>query len=115
MAARQSAIINRILTACGDDSRLFKINAGVGWVGRVISKTADRITIKNPRPLHAAPKGWPDLAGWRSITITPDMVGKRVAVFTGIEVKATGSLTAEQHRFGEVIAEAGGVFEVVRD
>jgi hypothetical protein len=32
-------------------------------------------------------KATADLIGWRSITITPDMVGTTVAIFASIEVK----------------------------
>jgi hypothetical protein len=42
-------------------------------------------------------KGSADLIGYRTITITPDMVGQQVAVFTSIEVKTpTGRIRPEQ-------------------
>lgn len=31
--------------------------------------------------------GSPDLVGWKSLEVTADMVGSRVAVFVGIEIK----------------------------
>ena len=31
--------------------------------------------------------GSSDLIGWTPVTVTPDMVGKKIAVFTAIEVK----------------------------
>ena len=32
-------------------------------------------------------RGSADLIGWRTITVTPDMVGTQLAIFTSIEVK----------------------------
>jgi hypothetical protein len=59
--------------------------------------------------------GSPDLIGWRSVEITPEMVGRRVAVFVGIEVKTeTGRLTAEQAAFIVALKNAGGLADVAR-
>jgi len=61
--------------------------------------------------------GSSDLIGWRSITITPDMVGKQVAVFTALEVKAPGGthrVTAEQRHFLDTVEAAGGFAGVAR-
>lgn len=60
-------------------------------------------------------QGSSDLIGYRSVTITPDMVGQTVAVFTAIEVKAPkGRVTAEQEAFLQLVAEAGGISGVAR-
>lgn len=60
-------------------------------------------------------KGSPDLVGWRVVTITPDMVGQRVAVFIGIEVKASlKRATAEQQSWLAAIRESGGIAGVAR-
>ena len=60
-------------------------------------------------------KGAGDLIGWRTITITPEMVGQRVAVFTSIEVKsATGRLRPEQRQWMEAVQAAGGIAGVAR-
>lgn len=59
--------------------------------------------------------GSSDLIGWQSRTITPDMVGQRVAVFTAIEVKTlTGRLTDAQEHFLETVHRAGGIAIVAR-
>jgi len=44
-------------------------------------------------------KGSSDLIGYKAITITPNMVGKKIAVFTAIEVKE--SEWKETHKFTE--------------
>jgi hypothetical protein len=60
-------------------------------------------------------KGSADLIGWRTVTVTPDMVGQRLAVFTSIEVKtSTGRLRPEQQAWLGVVRSAGGVAGVVR-
>ena len=61
------------------------------------------------------PEGWPDLTGWETVVITPDMVGQKIAVFSVVEVK-TGSLklTDKQNRFKELILKMGGRFRELR-
>ena len=45
-----------------------------------------------------------DLIGYRSITITPDIVGQQVAVFLSIEVKTpTGRIRPEQQAWLETV------------
>ena len=60
-------------------------------------------------------RGSADLIGWRTITITPDMVGQQLAVFTSIEVKTpTGRLSPAQHAWLGVVRNAGGIAGVAR-
>ena len=60
-------------------------------------------------------RGSADLIGWRTITVTPDMVGSRLAVFTSIEVKTpTGRLTPAQSAWLGVVRGAGGIAGVAR-
>lgn len=60
-------------------------------------------------------KGGGDLLGWRTITVTPEMVGQQVAVFTSIEVKTlTGRLRPEQEQWLKVVRAAGGIAGVAR-
>lgn len=58
--------------------------------------------------------GSSDLIGFTTVTITPDMVGQQLAVFTAIEVKDKGRPTPEQLRFLEVVRAAGGMAGVAR-
>ena len=59
--------------------------------------------------------GSADLIGYRSVTITPDMVGQRLAVFAAVEVKAErGRPTPEQMAFLEHVAAAGGLAGIAR-
>jgi len=60
-------------------------------------------------------KGSADLIGWRTVTITPEMVGQQVAVFTSIEVKSErGRLAAEQQQWLDAVLSAGGIAGVAR-
>lgn len=113
MGTAENQIIKRILSEQSEDERLFRINAGMAWVGKTTRRRDGIVTIHNAFPFHGAPVGWPDLAGWKTVTITPDMVGKKIAVFQGKEVKATGKLSREQELFGKVLKGMGGLFEVV--
>lgn len=114
MSQPEKVIINRILSTLPENKRLFRINSGMGWTGKFLLKDRRRGVIENPRPLHAAPKGWPDLCGWETITVTPDMVGRQLAIFVGEEVKATGRLSREQKKFKELLERMGGIFRVHR-
>jgi len=59
--------------------------------------------------------GSSDLIGYLPITITPDMVGKRIAVFVAIEAKGPrGRVRKEQQQFVEVVAGMGGIAAIVR-
>lgn len=58
--------------------------------------------------------GSPDLVGWKTVTVTPEMVGKKLAVFVGIEVKVPGAKTEakrlrNQKQFLETIQAHGGI------
>ncbi len=58
-------------------------------------------------------KGSSDLIGWTPTTITQEMVGKKVAVFTAIEVKVPGARTEpsrifDQTLFIEAVKRDGG-------
>ena len=60
-------------------------------------------------------KGSADLIGYRTITITPDMVGQQVAVFLSIEVKTpAGRIRPEQQAWMETVQAAGGIAGVAR-
>jgi len=60
-------------------------------------------------------KGSADLIGWRSVTITPEMVGQQIAVFTSIEVKSSsGRVKPEQQQWLNAVQAAGGIAGVAR-
>jgi hypothetical protein len=101
---------------------LFRVNTGKAWVptsGRP-RRTADgNVVIPGGRPvalgfglINGEPAvGVADLCGWRSILVTPDMVGCRIAVFASIEAKRSdgGRVSEEQARWRDTIVAAGGI------
>jgi hypothetical protein len=102
----ETDIQQRIRLAVGtrSDLRLFRNNTG---------------TLPDPRtgrPVQfGLARGSADLIGWRTITITPEMVGQRVAIFTSIEVKTTtGHLTPAQQAWMGTVRTAGGIAGVAR-
>lgn len=59
--------------------------------------------------------GTSDLIGLVSVTVTPDMVGKKLAQFLAVEVKTeTGKLRPEQANFIEQVKQLGGKAFVAR-
>ena len=85
------------------DIRLWRNNSGV-------------LLDRNGRPVQfGLCKGSSDLIGLRSVTIGPEHVGQRLAVFAAVEVKAPrGRLTAEQEAFLAMVREMGGLAGVAR-
>ena len=60
-------------------------------------------------------RGSADLVGWKTIEVTPDMVGQRLAVFTSIEVKTpTGRATPAQKAWLDAVEKAGGIAGIAR-
>jgi hypothetical protein len=103
---------------------MFRQNTGLGWTGevfrvpafRMVAMNARDVLIRNARPLHAGlHKGSSDLCGWYPVTITPEMVGRRVAVFSGVEVKSErGRVSDDQEIFLGRLREDGGISVVAR-
>jgi len=95
---------------------MFRNNTGQGVLGQVVRQDGGTFHIVNGRRVQfGLCVGSSDLIGWKSVTITPDMVGKKLAVFTALEVKtSTGRPTKEQVNFIQAVRSAGGFAGIVR-
>jgi len=112
----EHAIQNEIRLGISGKATMFRNNVAVSWVGDVTELKDGSVLIRNARRLHAGLcEGSSDLIGWRSLTITPEMVGERIAVFAALEVKSkTGRATAGQKNFCKRVIEAGGLAGIVK-
>ena len=106
MANQETDLQQRIRLALGThpEARIFRNSVG---------------SLPDPRTgrlvTFGLARGSADLIGWRTITVTPDMVGARLAVFTSIEVKTpTGRLTPQQRHWLDAVHQAGGIAGVAR-
>lgn len=101
----ESSALKNIFRRFGSQvgTRLFRNNVGLFW-------TADGRPVRCG--LHV---GSGDLIGWKTVTVTPEMVGKPVAVFLSVEVKTkTGRVSAEQKNWSEQVEKAGGIALIER-
>ena len=103
-ASSEQTIQQHIRLACSIGScRLFRNNTGT-------------LRDINGRPVtFGLCKGSADLIGWTVRTITPEMVGQTVAIFTSIEVKAaTGRIRPDQQQWLNAVEAAGGIAGIAR-
>src|SRR3712207_2005531 len=102
---REPPLMRRIMLAVSKaGARIFRNNTGV-------AHHRDGSVVR----YGVGGNGGSDLIGWRSVTVTPCMVGRRVALFLALEIKtAGGRATPEQERFVRAVREAGGIGAVVR-
>lgn len=117
MGQLETNLKNKVESELQPNQRLFRVNSGMGWVGKILDQSGKKIILGNPRPFYGMPKGTPDMIGFDSIEITQDMVGKRVAVFVGSELKATKNdkLKEFQRRFKKLIVDMGGIHREHRE
>jgi len=106
MANAETTLQQQIRLALGTnpDARIFR-----NQVGSLPDPRTGRLVT------FGLARGSADLIGWRSITVTPAMVGTRLAIFTSIEVKTpTGRVRPEQQAWLETVQQAGGIAIVAR-
>jgi len=117
-AEMEKTLLNKILLTAGNNVRLFRNNVGMAWAGKTVNRDDKKrlLTLSNFRPFHAGlTKGSSDLIGWTSVEITPEMVGKKVAVFTAIEAKTGRTRTTEaQQNFLNAVRDSGGISGIAR-
>lgn len=97
------------------DMRLYRNNVGMAFAGKP-EKRNGVTSIRNAYPVrYGLAVGSADLIGYRMVTVTPDMVGKKLAVFVSVEAKDDkGRARPEQVAWCEQIKRAGGIAVVAR-
>lgn len=96
--------------------RVFRNTVGEGYVGKRIQSPPDLVILRNASRLSFGLQvGSHDLIGWRSMVVTPEMIGRRLAIFLGGEIKTdVGNLSSEQRNFHRNLLEAGGLSGIWR-
>ena len=94
----------------------FRCNVGEAWTGDVTNNLDGSVTIKNPRRFQSGlPVGFSDLFVVIPTIITPDMIGRKIAISGFIEVKnEKGRLRPEQKNFLSQMQSLGARAGVAR-
>lgn len=118
MKKTEHEIQNEIRVAVGTTqaATLFRANVGKAWTGNKVVCCDHMITLSCARPFSTGlPIGFPDLFGFRTVEVTPEMVGKKLAVFAFLEVKKPGGRTSRaQEKMLAFLRDAGAVGGVAR-
>lgn len=105
--------------------KLLRNNNITAWMSNHVFRPAAKVTVTvypgdvvltQARQVRAGlGEGTSDLIGWHTITITPAMVGARIAVIAVCETKSsTGRATKQQKQFIETINNDGGIGIIAR-
>jgi len=106
----ESRTQSEILLGVGSlpDTRLFRNSTGFGFVTRTHVAGSRPITFG----LHP---GSGDLIGWKTVVITPEMVGRRLARFLSVEVKGDKTrVQGNQIVWRDAVNAAGGIAVIGR-
>ena len=101
---------------------LFRANSGKAWLsggGRVEVDARGTAHVPFARPVAlglaltsgATVPGLADLAGWTTVVVTPEMVGRQLPVFTAVETKESGGgrKREQQINFVRQVQAVGGI------
>ena len=108
----ESSIRNRIMLHVSNlGVKIFTNPVGNAWTGKLQEyKNGIAKLLGARRVSYGLHKGSPDLIGWKRVRVTPQMVGKYIAVFVGIEVKSEdGRQSPEQKTFLAALERDGAL------
>lgn len=118
----ENTVLRQVWLAIGIMSRMFRVNSGMAWVqtrgkpyrdsnGDVVVPGGRMVTLGFGDTSGDPVAGVGDLVGWTTVTITPDMVGCDIAVFTDIETKSSGDAKKRkaQTEFISLVKQSGGI------
>ena len=105
------------IEAGNHNTTIFRVNVGTGVTGNGQIRHKDgSVTVKNARPFSTGvPRGYSDLSGVKSVTVTSDMVGEKIGIAVFAEVKTdTGRIRDEQENFLTRMKGKGAIAGIVR-
>lgn len=142
MGKKERKIIDNVLLEGSKHGRMFRVNCGMGWVGKLEKKNKGKVLLSNAYPFHGMPEGTPDVIGWESIEICEYLAAnmqkhpclnyelkkndktpcvtcpfhKKLAIFKAVEIK-TGKLKLSpgQKNWKNILLEHGGIYEEKRE
>lgn len=115
-SAAHTKLLKECLVALGkkfSTGRFFRNEVGEGWFfppwNRSFNAEDKRYLVYGLSP------DTPDIVGFTSLDITLDMVGTKVAVFTGYEIKTGNAVqTSGQKNFQKILESMGGTYKIIR-
>ena len=103
--------------------RLWRMQSGVFWNGKskrfnekqTVMVNKGDVVIRKARRIRVGFEGLSDTLGFTQVTITKDMVGRTIAVFTACEIKTPNvKATKKQQNFIRMVNEKGGIAVIAR-
>ncbi|SRR6266496_3462549 len=126
MAEAEDVLRREYILGLKPNQRRFFIDAGYAWKAdkkntvwvktpKMVQLNPGDMVLRHPQKFNGGPEGWFDAVGWDEVVITPDMVGKTVAVFCGDELKSKNDrLRPLQRLLGQVLKSMGGVWRIIK-
>lgn len=115
MTSETNVVRSIMLAASRMGARLWRYNAGTGWIGKATRHDDGSVTISAARPFHGVFEGHSDTAGFVTVEITPDMIGQKFARALYVEVKTErGRVSDEQRAFIKMVRSFGGLAGIAR-
>jgi hypothetical protein len=115
---RETKVTNDLLPkfqAENPTARVFRNNTGMA-----INKNGVPVFFGVGKPVKRNGKtrqvGGGDFIGWKTVEITPDMVGGKIAIFMSVEAKTkTGRLSRDQRDWAWMVEHAGGIVVILQE
>lgn len=109
-----------------ENPMLFRNDCGVGFVGgkkfkvpfscQYYAEQGDTVIINPKNITYGLHPGSGDFIGWETITITPDMIGKKIAVFKSVEIKTKNDrLKDNQKNWFKAVKRDCGIAEIWKE
>lgn len=125
MGWQETNVLNRWLRRNIRWGKWVRTQAGLFYAGQLSGEIFTKIENGKPvrygiiRNIKTVPMGFtglPDYVGYHSVIITPNMLGRKVAIAAVMEGKfQDGKTSAQQENVMKTVRDDGGIAFVVRD